>query len=432
MAHSHRHTIDITREPRMLGDLGAKLFIPAIIIGLVGLGVTLAMAWFGEPELRSRALQGYLVSFMFFLAIGLGSLFFVLIHHLTRAGWSVTVRRIAEGLATNLAWMAVLFLPLLWGLFDPSIEIFPWADPHRLDHNSSHFDALVAHKAAYLNTTFFIIRAAIYFAVWAFLSRYFFNLSVRQDETGDVELSHRMAAISAPGMILFALTLTFAAFDWLMSQDPHWFSTIFGVYYFATAVTSFLAATIIACVFLQRAGRLPNAITTEHFHDLGKLMFAFGAVFWAYIAYSQYMLQWYGNLPEETNWWQPRASTLLATISGHSGEFQPGAWNYWTTALLLLHFCIPFVALVSRVPKRRPMVLMVLAFWMLAVCWFDIFWLVMPVFHPSHASLELTDFLSLIGFAGVFIGLLAGRMRNVALVPEKDPRLEESLAFENL
>ena len=429
---AHHQPIDISKENQTLGDLAAKLFVPALIIGVVGIAVALAMGFFGEEDLRSRVMQGYLVSFMFFLAISLGGLFFTMIHHVSRAGWSASVRRIAEAIGAQLPWMGLLFLPLLWPLFDHSIDLFPWADPHLIDPSNDHYDALVDHKKGYLNTTFFIIRAAIYFACWIFLSRLFYNLSVRQDATGDVELSHRMAAWSAPGLFIFALTLTFAAFDWLMSQDPHWFSTIFGVYYFATAFVGFLGMAIVIGVFLQKTGRVTQSITVEHFHDLGKFLFAFGAVFWAYIAFSQYMLQWYGNLPEETNWWQPRASVLLQMIAGHDGEYQPGAWNWWTAALLLLHFIIPFVALVSRVPKRRPGILAFAAVWMLLLCWYDMFWLVMPVFHKTEAGFALTDFITLIGFGGIYIGLLAGRLRNVSLIPIKDPRLGEALAFENV
>jgi len=423
VAHS---TVDISAENTTLGDLAGKIMIPALIVGVIGLAAAAAFGLFGDAEARSRFFQGYLVAFLFCNAIALGGLFFVLIHHATRAGWSVVVRRIAEGFTGSFILLFVLFLPLLWALFDPSIELWQWATKYA-------DDAVIQHKAPYLNTTFFVIRLLIYFGVWIGMSEFFFRNSVRQDSTGDESLSRRMAATSPPGLILFGLTLTFASFDWLMSQEAHWFSTIFGVYYFAGVVTSFMSLAILSCLFLQRTGRLANSITAEHYHDLGKLLFAFGMVFWAYIAYSQYMLQWYGNLPEETVWWQARASGVPAEQAAeeHLG-YVPGAWNAWSFFLLAAHFMIPFVAIISRVPKRRKVFLGIAAAWMLFMGWFDLFWLVMPIFHPESAAFALTDFLTLVGFVGLFVGFVALRLRNLALVPLRDPRLDESLAFENV
>ncbi|MCL4210853.1 MAG: hypothetical protein KJZ68_09310, partial [Phycisphaerales bacterium] len=236
---------------------------------------------------------------------------------------------------------------------------------------------------------------------------------------------------AAPGIILFALTLTFAAFDWLMSQDPHWFSTIFGVYYFAGSVCSFVALAILISAFLQRSGRLTHAITTEHYHDLGKLLFAFGVVFWAYIAFSQYMLQWYGNIPEETLWWQPRASGYTGTVVYHGHEITPGAWNNWSLFLLVGHFVGPFLAIISRMPKRNRVMLVAAAAWMLAMSWYDLFWLVMPVFHADHPGIVLTDVLCGAGVLAMVVAFAAAMARSVSLVPQRDPRLGESLAFEN-
>jgi len=423
MAH---HAIDISTDNRRLGDLANRLFYPFLLIGLAGAGVSLGIG-FTAQEGPDRFLQGWLVNFCFFTAIALGGLFFTLVQHATHAGWSVTVRRLAEGLAANLPWMAIFFLPLLWAVIAAEHEIFTWTHP-----DVRETDHLVQHKAPYLNTTFFIIRAGIYFFIWTVLSRLFFTLSVKQDASGDVELTHRMTTFSYPGIILFALTLTFAAFDWLMSQDAHWFSTIFGVYYFAGAVGSCMATCILAFAFLQRAGRLTQSITIDHYHDLGKLLFAFSIVFWAYIAFSQYMLQWYGNIPEETLWWQARASGHPDPITYHGHTFTPGAWNNWTLFLLLGHFVVPFVCIISRVPKRRKALLVIAAAWMFLMCWYDLFWLVMPLFHPDHPGFALTDFTSMVGIGGLFFALFINRMRRVSLVPDHDPRLAEAIAFENM
>ena len=431
--------IDIHHENRTLGDAAGRLFLPGLVLGVAGLAIAAGVGILGGGEHGpDRFFQAYLVTFMLFMGITLGSLFFVLLHHLTRAGWSAVIRRLAEGLATNSLWMLLLFAPLLYALLSPDIDLWPWADPAVTDHASPEFDAVIDGKSGYLNVPFFLIRAGIYFGVWILLSRYFFKLSVQQDTTGDVELSLRMMATSAPGMIAFALTLTFAAFDWLMSQDPHWFSTIFGVYYFADSVGSFLAVTIILVFFLQRSGRLTHAITTEHYHDLGKLLFAFSIVFWAYIAYSQYMLQWYGNIPEETAWWQARGSGHPWPIEYRGETFEPGAWNGWSLFLFFGHFAVPFLAIISRIPKRRPGWLAVAAAWMLFMVWYDLFWLITPVFWPENPGFNglpmfpVLEILLLIGFAGIYVAMFAARMRNVSLVAERDPRLGESLAFENM
>jgi hypothetical protein len=436
MAH---RTIDIHSENRTLGDGARKIFVPGLVLGVAGLAIAAGIGFFGGGEHGlDRFFQSYLATFMFFLAITLGSLFFVIIHHLTRAGWSTVVRRIAEGLSTNSVVMLLLFAPLVYALMSPDIDLWPWADPAVTDHASPRYDAVIDGKSGYLNVPFFLVRAGIYFLVWIGLSRYFYRLSVQQDSTGDVELSLRMMATSAPSIIAFALTLTFAAFDWLMSQDPHWFSTIFGVYYFADCVGSFLALTILIVYFTQRSGRLTHAITTEHYHDLGKLLFAFSIVFWAYIAYSQYMLQWYGNIPEETAWWQARASGHPSAIEYQGKEFVPGAWSGWSMFLLVGHFAVPFVLIISRIPKRRAGMLAIAAAWMLFMIWYDLFWLITPVFWPENAPLDvlplfpMLEALLLVGFAGIYIAMFAARLRNVSLVPERDPRLNESLAFENL
>jgi len=434
--HMAHHHIDISNERTRLGELGGAIGIPALLIGVVGIAAALGIAFFArDPEWSSRVFEGYLVNYMFFLAIGLGGLFFTLIHHLTRAGWSVTVRRLAEGIAAGLPWMALLFLPIAWALFQDDISLFSnWASADAQEH-----DALVQHKAGYLNVPFFLTRAAVYFFIWAAISRYFWSLSVKQDASGDVELSHRMTSRSAPCMILFAMTLTLAAFDWMMTQNPHYFSTIWGVYFFAGAVAGFLAVAILLFAFLQRTGRLEHAVTTEHYHDLGKLLFAFGMVFWAYIAFSQYMLQWYGNLPEETNFWQTRASGFEGMVHDHiHGDFQPGAWNPLSLFLLIGHFAGPFVLMISRWPKRIKPLLCLGAGWMLLMCWFDLHWLIMPIFHPvpsgtfgPNGYFSYTDFIPLIGIGGCLLGMLALRMRRVSLLATGDPRLNESLAFEN-
>jgi hypothetical protein len=397
--------VDISAEPRRLDAIKGLWLGLSVVVALVGAVGSLVLASSMEGGVE-YLLETYLVSYSLLLGISLGGLFFVMLQHVTRAGWSVVVRRIAEGFACNLGPMALLVLPILWGMH----HLYHWSHADAAAH-----DPLLAAKAGFLNPTFFIVRLAIYFTVWTVLSAFFRYTSVAQDSSGDPALTRRMEKVAAPGIVLFALTLNFAAFDLLMSLDPHWYSTIYGVYYFAACVVSFLAVMPKVLVALQSRGLLPNAVTVEHYHDLGKLLFAF-VVFWAYIAFSQYMLIWYGNIPEETQWYLKR---------------QTGDWAWVSLALLFGHFVIPFLVLISRFVKRRRMLLAVTGGYMIVMCWLDMYWLVIPEFSPGVARFGLLDVLCWLGLTGVYSLVLYLNLRRSSLIPEQDPRLAESLAFEN-
>ena len=398
--------LDISRESRRLDDLGPRLMRIGGTLGAVGLILGLLLGLFTAGGLP-RFLHAYLVNFAYFLSLALGALFFVILQHVTRAGWSVVLRRLAEGIAGTLPLLAVLSLPVLIGVH----QLYPWSHGEAVAD-----DHLLQWKQPYLNVPFFVLRVVVYFAVWIVLARFFLKTSVRQDETGDVALTLRMQNVSGPAMVAFAFTLTFASFDLLMSLDPHWFSTIFGVYYFAGAAVGFFALLALVTFLVQRSGRLRRVITIEHYHDVGKLVFAF-IVFWAYIAYSQYMLIWYANIPEETVWYLHR---------------QNGTWAAVSLVLLFGHFVVPFLALISRRPKRRKPLLVAAAVWVLVLHWLDMYWLVMPTVSPEHLGLHLTDLACFIGLGGLFVAAAAHALRNCSLIPERDPRLTESLTFENV
>ncbi len=430
------------------GDLAAAQF------GLLGVGLVLiAAAWLtGEHFYAS-----YLVGYMGVLAVCLGGLFFVMLHHVTRAGWSVVVRRVAENLAAVLPLMLLLFVPILVG-FD---EIFHhWAHANHdafgnaLAPTDPKYDAVLAGKSGWLNKPFFIVRVFVYFAVWIALALYFRSQSIKQDENGDPAISLRLARVAAPGMLAFALATTFAAFDWIMAVDPHWFSTMFGVAYFSGGFMSFLAFAILLVQWLTSRGYLQGAVTVEHHHDLGKLMFAF-MVFWTYANFSQYMLIWYANLPEETQWYQDRS--------------QHG-WGSIGTLLIVGHFFVPFALLMSRHVKRNPVGLAAAAIFLLVIHCFDMQYLILPsgvhapvaggeghdaVSHAAGAAAAdghagagaimqfasgFGDYLHQVGWAdfGCFAALLAiatgatlFHVRRSNLVPLRDPRLAESLRFQN-
>jgi hypothetical protein len=375
-------------------------------LAVVGLGASLALGLASEAA-RSQLWHSWLVGSLFVLSIALGGLFFVLIHHATQAGWSVVVRRIAEDAMAALPFLALLFLPLL---------LFGMGDLFRWSHAEAMQDPLLLHKRPYLNVKFFVIRTVVYFAVWSALAFWFGRQSRLQDATGDHELTRRMRRGSAPGLILFALTVTFFAFDWLMSLKPEWYSTIFGVYFFAGSAMAFFAFFALAVIAGRRNGLLAGVVTTEHQHDIGKLLLTFVA-FWAYMAFSQFLLIWYANLPEETSFFAQRYS---------------GSWLTAGVVLVFGHFLVPFFLLLSRTVKRSPKALAVLAVWLLVMHLLDLYWLVMPKLHPVGIVPSLLDAAALIGCCGVFLAAFGGALRSRALVPLRDPRLPESLTFENV
>jgi hypothetical protein len=397
---------DISKDNLQLGALAARVYIPAGVVGILGLGAAVILAVV-LPDGESRFFPAYLTAFAYFLSLALGALFFVLLQHLTGAGWSVVVRRLAEGVAGSLPVLAVLVVPVLLGIH----ELYDWS------HSSTvAADQLLKWKQPYLNTGFFIARCVFYFVVWSLLSAYFIRQSLKQDRTGEWRVTLRMSRRSAPAMVVFALTVTFAAFDLLMSRDPHWYSTIYGVYYFSGAVVGFFALLPFLAVLLQRAGRMQHAITREHYQDMGKLVFAF-IVFWAYIAFSQYMLIWYANIPEEASWFFKR---------------QVGPWAGVSLFLVFGHFVVPFFLLLTRRAKRRRIFLAAAALWVLLVHYVDLYWLIMPDAGGSGLGLSVLHAACFAGIGGMFVAAVAFRLRNAPLIPIKDPRLNESLAFENV
>jgi hypothetical protein len=309
-------------------------------------------------------------------------------------------------LGNNLLLMILLFIPLMLGVH----ELYSWS---REEVRAT--DALVQDKAAYLNLPFFYVRAAIYAVVWAFLGWWFLRISRRQDETRDPQLSRTMSRASAPGLIFFALTLTFFAFDWIMSIDSHWYSTMFGVYYFAGAVVAFYCMLILLVSWLRKTGHLQNSVNIEHYHDMGKLLFGHN-IFWAYIAFSQFMLIWYANIPEGTYFFLIRSE---------------GAWKTVSLMLPWLHFAVPFLFLMSHNVKRRPILLGAAAVWLLVMCYIDVYWLVQPYFHRSGPSFGLSDIGAILTVGGFFMFYFMHNLRQANLIPVGDPRLKQSLSYDN-
>ncbi|WP_417379629.1 quinol:cytochrome C oxidoreductase [Gimesia sp.] len=359
----------------------------------------------------------YLQSTFFCLSISLGALFFVMIQQLTRAGWSVVLRRLSEFISMGVIPLSVLVLPIVLLTLMGNDTLYQWANTKTVAD-----DHLLHAKSPYLNTGFFAVRYLIYFGSWIFLARFFLNKSVAQDETGDPELTLLMERRSGPALLLYAFTISFAAIDFLMSLDAHWFSTIFGIYYFAAGLVGFFSFLAISLIFLRSKGLLREPVTVEHLHDVGKLLFAFNC-FWAYIAISQYLLIWYANIPEETSFFLPR---------------QEQGWGVVSLMLVIGHFAIPFVFFMSRWMKRNPKTLFFWAVYLLIMNWVDIFWLVMPniafdgVKSAVTFQMVLINVCCTIGVGGIFVAGILKYAGEKSVMPVRDPRLEESLKFHNI
>jgi hypothetical protein len=378
--------------------------IPMIGAGCAVLGAAIcALLGAGNPK---QFLFSWLVAYLFFLTLSLGALFFVLIQYASQGGWGIVVRRIGETTFALLPVMIVLFLPLVFGLG----TLYSWAAPGAAEH-----DTLLQWKAPYLNVPFFLVRAVIYFGCWCFIALMYYRGSRSQDVTGDPAVSGRLRLFAGPSIIVLAWTQTFASIDWIMSLTPHWYSTMFGVYFFAGSFIGFIALLAVAAVAMRRAGLLDTVITAEHLHDLGKWLFAF-MCFWAYIAFSQFLLMWYANLPEETIWYKTRLD---------------GSWEAVSILLMVGHFGIPFLYLAGRDVKRRDWTLALGGVWLLAMHFVDLYWQVMPTLHPEGVRPSVLDAAAFLAVGGCFMAAAGWLMRRQALVPIRDPRLAESLAFEN-
>lgn len=363
--------------------------------------VACAAGYFAEHD---RFFQSYLNGFLWSTTIPLGALFFVMLQYLTGSAWSVPMRRILENLAASIPVGAVLFLPVLFGLH----SLYEWshADVVAKDH-------LLQAKASYLNPQWFAIRAGIFFALWSIWSLALLSNSRKQDATADLKYMHRNSRWSAPGLLVLTLSVSLAAFDWSMSLDPHWYSTIFGLYVFAGGAWAMVATWTLICLSFRKAGILVNTIKVDHYHDLGKWMFAL-TVFWAYIAFSQYLLIWYASIPEETIWYLHRME---------------GSWKYWSLAVLFGHFIVPFLVLVLRRSKRSLSMLWAAAIWFLVFHFVDIYFQVMPTFNKHGVHLHWLDVACLLAAASIYALVFWMHTRRSNLLPTGDPRFELGLHF---
>lgn len=431
----HFRKAEITSPIVSLGGVSTSRLMP--VFGIAGLACLGGAALLSGGDFH-RFSHAYLFNFAFFCTISLGALFFVMIQHLTKAGWSVTVRRVAEVLGCCIVPMFILSLPIIIPAFLGMDLLYPWVAPAENGVTpdwAMNDPAVYKIKAAFLSPFWFGVRSLIYFAIWSFIAIRLYRWSIKQDETGDKQLSLKAQSFCAPMMLLFVLSMAFASFDWEMSLAPMWFSTMFPVYFFAGCVVSSLAAITLVCLLLQRSGRVTDEITVEHYHDLAKLTFAF-IFFWGYIAFSQFMLIWYANLPEETFWYQFRSES---------------GWLYISILLIFGHLIIPFLGMMARTVRRSKPFLIFSSIYLLIMHWVDHYWIVMPQFQATvHDGYKrngedievanqsvfavlpgLVDILLFVGMAAVFVACFCLITGNRSLVPLKDPRLHEALNYDN-
>jgi hypothetical protein len=412
--HDHGHHADLSAANTTISSAGP------LGLGLVGLGVVcIALTVVGGFTYGVKhGLGAYHVGAMSALAMALGCTFWVMAFHLTQAGWSVTLRRQFENVMSLLPVAAAMVAPVL------VIEI--WQGGHLFAWMSNKAggvaagDVLLAEKSAYLNPLFFMIRAVVYVFLWLFVSRWLWNYSRDQDLTGDKWLTNRARFTSAWSLPLFALSIAFAAFDWLMSMDYRFFSTMWGVYYFAGGVFSSVPLVVLICAWLKSAGKLKGLVTEEHYHDMAKLMFGF-TVFWAYIGFSQYFLIWYANIPEETAFYVARKT---------------GGWEHLSRFLVIGHFAIPFYILLWRFVRRSVLLLSIMAVWAILLEMVDMAWIVRPMIYAGEAdSVKIgrvwLDIVGAVGPVALFAGLVFLKTAKGPLIPTRDPRLSEALEHKN-
>jgi hypothetical protein len=346
--------------------------------------------------------QSYLMAYMFVLGLSLGSLALGMVHQLSGGAWGVVIRRPIGAASRVLPVLTLMFLPIVLGMH----HLYEWTHEDVVAQ-----DVILQGKRLYLNTPFFLVRAAIYFAVWNATSYFLNTWSLEQDRSGDRRLSRRMQMLSGGGLVAYGLTITFASFDWLMSLEPHWFSTIYGVLILGGQGLTAIAFLITVLVWLGRRRPLSDIVVPAHFHDLANLMLAF-VMLWAYFSFSQYLIIWSGNLPEEIAWYLHRLQT---------------GWRLVAILLVVFHFAVPFVLLLSRAIKRDPGLIVKVALAILVARLIDLFWLVAPEFHTTGISIGWMDLVVPATLILLWLGCFTWQLRGRAILPVYDPQFEEAL-----
>ncbi len=391
--------VDFNITPELRGELrGVRT--KALILGVLGAAASAAGFFMEGPNQFYRS---YLWSFLYVLALSLGPLTWLVLQYVTGGAWGVITRRSCEAAARTLPLVAVMFLPIVIGINN----LYPWAHA-----NLVAADPLLQHKAPYLNLPFFLGRAAFYFAGWLFLGWWFNHWSAKEDTLGHEAVHSKMSRMAGPGLLFIGFSVTFMAVDWILSVDPKWFSTIFGLLCIVSQNLTAMAFLIALMVFLSARKPMSDIITHRHLHDMGKFMLALVMV-WAYFSFSQFLIIWAGNLPEEIPWYIARLNH---------------GWQYVALALVFGHFALPFALLLSRDLKRNFKLLGSIAVFILLMRFVDLYWLITPGFRKDSFGVSWLDFTVPIGLVGLWLAWFLTQLEKRSLIPPHALHLEETLA----
>jgi hypothetical protein len=364
----------------------------ALIVGVVFTLIFFVGAVINHTQFH----RSYLFSFVFWIGFPLGSLVLLMLQHLTGGGWGLVIRRPLEAATRTLPLMLLLFIPIALGI----AVVYPWTHEPEITR--------LGDKTNYLNVPFFIVRALVCFAVWLLLAYFLNRWSYQQDRTADRQLAKKMRVLSGPGMVLFVLTVTIVAVDWVMSLEPEWMSTMFGLLFVGAWGVTGLAFAIAALAVISKYEPLNRIVTKGHFHDLGKLLLAL-VMLWTYFAFSQYLIIWSGNLPEEIHYYLPRTR---------------GVWGVIAVTIAILHFAAPFLFLLSRSVKRDAGKLVIIAVLILVMRLVDFFWLIVPSFTHEHFVVSWMDVVGPVALGGLWLAVFTWQLSKRSLVALNDPQYE--------
>ncbi|HEV2176866.1 MAG TPA: hypothetical protein VGW33_06660 [Terriglobia bacterium] len=367
----------------------------ALAVGVAGM-VLCAVGYLLNPVL---ALRSYLVGYLVWLAIALGCMAILMLHHLAGGNWGFAVRRILEAGAKTMVLLAALFIPILVNL----PKLYRWADPAQAASLG-----LAPFKRFYLRVPFFTGRVVFYFAVWILISYLLRKWSLEQDATGDPKLAEKLQYLSAPGILLYGFTISYAAIDWVMSLDPGFFSTIFGMIFMVLPALTALAFTVVVAMLLARTKPLSDVLNPPLFNDYGNLLLTF-VMLWAYLSFAQFLIIWSGNLQDEIPWYVTRAS---------------GGWAPVAVLLIVFHFAVPFFLLLLRDVKRRMKMLAAVCIGLVVMEWLDLYWMIAPSYSPAGPQFHWTDFVAPLGIGGLWIAVFVWRLKSSPLLPLRDTRFE--------
>jgi hypothetical protein len=371
----------------------------ALTLGLVAL-VVCVVAGFHSPV---QFFRSYLLGYIFWLGVALGCAAILMLHHLVGGGWGFPIRRMLESGTRTLLLMAAFTVPLLFGLR----QLYVWANPA-----AGHAEMAAEWKALYLNIPFFVVRVVVYFVAWILLAHFLNKWSLEQDRTANPGLTQRLQGLSGPGLLIYGLTVTFASIDWVMSLEPSWFSTIYGMIFMVTQALSAMSLVIVVMLLLSKTKPLSELISPLALNDLGNLLLTF-TMLWAYLSFSQFLLVWSGNLPDEITWYTARAT---------------GGWAWVAVMLIMFHFAVPFLLLLSRFVKRRIRLLAAVAAGLILMSLIDLFWLMAPAYDRAGPRFHWMDWMAVVGIGGVWLWRFASQLKRNPLVPLHDPRLAQGAA----